>query len=102
MITFETEYQLNQWREIKPQHFDSEDKAYTGQIMSRDTQEQMLRLINQLDCELVLMERSFYEDEKMIMNQMEKMCIESLPPDLFSKWEEVKKVLFENRKSLNK
>lgn len=56
MKTFETEYQLQEWREIESQHFDSDGKAYSGQNMSTTTKEQMLKLINQLDSELSMME----------------------------------------------
>lgn len=52
MITSETEYQLQEWKRIESQHFDSEGKAYAGTTMSRDTQERMLKLINQLIVEL--------------------------------------------------
>lgn len=86
MRTFETEYQLQQWREIEAQHFDSDGDAYKGQTMAKSTQEQMYDLINQLDSELTLME----QDEKNILNQMDKMCVESLPPHYFENWEKIK------------
>lgn len=58
MRTFETEYQLQEWRKIESQHFDSNGNAYTGQVMARSTQEQMRNLINQLDSELMLIEKN--------------------------------------------
>jgi hypothetical protein len=38
--------------------------------------------------------------EQEILNAMEKMCEESLSPEMFDKWEEVKNQLIENRKDL--
>lgn len=34
------------------------------------------------------------------INSVHAMCIESLPPEIYSKWEDVCKMLFENRKAL--
>jgi len=97
MKTFETEYQLQEWREIESQHFDSDGNAYTGQVMSRSTQEQMLKLINQLDSELSMMEQPF---EKEVLEQMHNMCIESLSPENFSNWEKIKRSLIKDRMNL--
>lgn len=96
MRTFETEYQLEEWRQVQLEHFDSENKAYKGQNMSHETQEQMLRLINQLDCELTTMD----QDEKHTLSQMDKMCVESLPPHYFEKWEKIRNCLKFVRKNL--
>ena len=96
MRTFETEYQLKEWREIEPQHFDSEGRAYTGTQMARSTQEQMLKLINQLESELQ------DNDEKKVMDQMNGMCVESLPPHDFENWERIKESLCRARKNLGK
>jgi hypothetical protein len=49
---FETEYQLQEFREIEPQYFDANGKGYTGTIFSLDMAERMLKLINQLETEL--------------------------------------------------
>jgi len=67
-MEFETEWQLQEWRKIESQHFDSDGKAYAGQNMSLSTQEQMFKLINQLDSELTIIEQS-YGTEKNILNQ---------------------------------
>jgi len=40
-------------------------------------------------------------EECDIVLAIESMCIESLPPDIFEKWEEVKKGLIKSRKNLN-
>lgn len=95
MRTFETEYQMKEWREIESQHFDSDGKAYKGQNMSNDTQEQMLKLINQLDSEL-----NVIEEENNIMNKMDNMCVESLPTHDFANWERIKESLKLVRKNL--
>ena len=89
MRTFETEYQLQQWREIEAQHFDEDGDAYKGQNMSASTQEQMYDLINQLDVELTRVE----SDEKWLIDRMDKICIESLPPHDFANWEIIKESL---------
>ena len=39
-------------------------------------------------------------EEKEIIEKMQGMCEESLSPDVFEKWEEVKKWLLKNRKNL--
>lgn len=51
-MNFETEYQLQEFREIQGQYFDELGKAYTGTIFNLDTAERMLKLINQLEIEL--------------------------------------------------
>lgn len=99
MRTFETEYQLQQWRDIEGQHFDEDGDAYKGQTMARSTQEQMYDLINQLDSELTLMEQKL-SDEKELLKLMNRMCVESLPPHEFIKWERVKDCLILARKNL--
>ena len=38
--------------------------------------------------------------ENFICQTMHKMCVESLPPEAFDKWEEVCTQLFNNRKNL--
>ena len=38
--------------------------------------------------------------EKEILDIMNKMCIETLPPDIHDKWEEVKHWLEKTRKAL--
>lgn len=40
------------------------------------------------------------KNEKELIAIINKMCKESLSPELFEKWEEVKKALETNRKSL--
>lgn len=97
MKTFETEYQLQEWRKIESQHFDSDGNAYAGQNMSASTQEQMLKLINQLDSELSMTEQPL---EKEVLEQMHLMCIESLSPENFSNWERIKRSLMKDRKNL--
>lgn len=39
-------------------------------------------------------------EEKETIEQVNEMCIESLPPDLFELWEKIKDELFKNRKQL--
>ena len=39
-------------------------------------------------------------NEKEIIEKMQAMCVESLSPELFEQWEEVKKMLEANRKNL--
>lgn len=97
MKTFETEYQLQEWRKIELQHFDSDGFAYAGQVMSRSTQEQMLKLINQLDSELSMKEQPL---EKEVLEQMHLMCIESLSPEDFSNWQKIKRSLIKVREHL--
>jgi hypothetical protein len=97
MKTFETEYQLQEWRKIESQHFDSDGNAYKGQNMSTSTQEQMLKLINQLDDELSMTEQPL---EKEVLEQMHLMCIESLSPENFTNWGSIKRSLIKDRKNL--
>lgn len=42
------------------------------------------------------------EIEKSAVEKIQKMCEESLSPEIFEKWEDVKYWLIKNRKSLNK
>ena len=48
--------------------------------------------------------RSVYNkrNEKEIIETMQNMCEESLPPDAFEKWDDVRKILENNRKALTK
>lgn len=96
-ITFETEYQLQEWRNVESQHFDCDGNAFTGQQMALNTQEQMLRLINQLETELSMTEQPL---EKEVLEYMHLMCIESLSPKNFSNWERIKRSLIKDRVSL--
>ena len=57
MRSFETTYQLEEWRKVESEHFDEDGDAYKGQVMSHRTQEQMYDLINQLDSELTEFEQ---------------------------------------------
>ena len=50
-ISFDTEYELEQFRAIEKDHFDDNGKAYTLYI-STHLCERMLKLINQLQTEL--------------------------------------------------
>lgn len=52
VVDFETEYQLQEFREIQGQHFDKYNTHYTGVTVSRHTAEQMLKLINQMEIEI--------------------------------------------------
>jgi hypothetical protein len=45
-------------------------------------------------------ERNKIQDIDVVL-LIEAMCIESLPPELFEKWEDVKCELIKNRKNLN-
>jgi thiaminase len=47
-IDFETEYQLKEFRDIQPEHFDSDGNAYKLYI-STHICNRMLKLINQLE-----------------------------------------------------
>lgn len=40
-------------------------------------------------------------DECQILQKIDDMCAESLPPDLHNSWEEIKDCLIETRKQLN-
>ncbi|MFA5340437.1 MAG: hypothetical protein WC332_01550 [Clostridia bacterium] len=51
-MTFETEYQLQQFREIQGEHFDVDGKVYAGNGKEHLLAEQMLKLINQLEQEI--------------------------------------------------
>jgi pterin-4a-carbinolamine dehydratase len=42
-----------------------------------------------------------YQQDMAVMNRMQEMCEESLDPEHFEMWEEVKVTLFLNRNSLN-
>ena len=57
MRTFETEYQLEEWRKIESEYFDSDGNAFGNQNIADSTKEQMLKLINQLDSELMVFEQ---------------------------------------------
>lgn len=46
------------------------------------------------------MNKAIIITEKVILNTMDEMCIESLSPDTFEKWEEVKEELSKVRKNL--
>lgn len=50
------------------------------------------------DASLEIGEKSIKENKRI--NRVHKMCIESLPPEIYSKWQDVCKTLFENRKEL--
>lgn len=50
---FETDYQLEQFREIQGSHFDSEGKKYAGVPIGAGSSEMMLKLINQLEAEVL-------------------------------------------------
>jgi len=50
-LDFETEYQLNEFREIQSEHFDEFGKVFTNHT-SPNLCEQMLKLINQLEIAL--------------------------------------------------
>lgn len=51
-VDFETEYQLDQFRQIEKENFDEYNKHYKGVYLSHYTAEQMLKLINQMELEL--------------------------------------------------
>lgn len=51
-IHFETEYQLQEFRELQPSYFDKDGKAYTGTIFDLNMAERMLKLINQLESKI--------------------------------------------------
>lgn len=50
-VSFETEYQLEQFREIERDHFDENGKAYKH-LISTHLCEPMLELINQMEAEI--------------------------------------------------
>jgi hypothetical protein len=50
--SFETEYQLQEFREIQSEYFDEDGKAYQAPTYKTGALEQMLNLINQLEKEL--------------------------------------------------
>ena len=52
VMTFETEYQLKEFREIQGEHFDSEGKVYAGLGNQHRLAEKMLKLINLLEAEI--------------------------------------------------
>jgi len=51
-LDFETEYQLQQFKEIQKDHFDGDGKAYRN-VIPVHLCEHMLKLINQLEKELI-------------------------------------------------
>lgn len=51
-MDFETEYQLQEFRELQPSYFDGEDKTYTGTIFDLNMAERVLKLINQLEWQI--------------------------------------------------
>jgi hypothetical protein len=58
-MTFETQYQLDEFREIKDQYFDEDEKLWAGLIGVGDLHyimEQMLKLIGQLTIEVGTLE----------------------------------------------
>jgi hypothetical protein len=50
-MQFETEYQLQQFRDIQGEHFDSDGKIFAGNGREHSLAEQMLKLIDQLERE---------------------------------------------------
>jgi hypothetical protein len=50
-MTFETEYQLQEFREIEKEHFDENGTAYKL-LISTHLAERLLKLVNQLESEL--------------------------------------------------
>ena len=51
-MTFDTEFALQEFREVEREMFDEAGKAYTGSIISYRQSEEMLKLINMLESEL--------------------------------------------------
>ncbi len=51
-VTFETEYQLEQFRLIEPDNFDKYHQKYKGTPIGEHTANQMLLLINQMEREI--------------------------------------------------
>lgn len=68
-MTFETEYLLQEFRDIQDQHFDDDGKAFTGTYVSTGIMERMLNLINQLEKEL----NNHQAIIKMVNDNMEKI-----------------------------
>jgi len=54
-MDFETEYQLEEFREIQKQYFDEEGKLYGGLRCAQlsSIMERMLKLINQMESEII-------------------------------------------------
>ena len=51
-MTFETEYMLQEFREMQSEHFDENGKVYAGLGSQHWLAERMLKLINQLEKEI--------------------------------------------------
>jgi len=52
-MTFETEYQILEFRKIQDQYFDEKGEAYTpASSIDKNIKEQMLKLINQMETEI--------------------------------------------------
>jgi hypothetical protein len=51
-VEFETQYQLEQFREIEGQYFDEYNIHYAGTQMDRNCAQKMLNLINQMEYEI--------------------------------------------------
>lgn len=52
-MNFETEHQLKEFRAIQPELFDEYGKRYTGVLISHRQAEQMLKLIDQMEIEII-------------------------------------------------
>jgi hypothetical protein len=61
-MTFETEYQLKEFREIQSQHFDSDGKIFSGNGREHYLAEKMLKLINQFEYEIITEHESFCKE----------------------------------------
>lgn len=72
-MTFETQWQLDNFREIKDQYFDKDEKLWTGLIGVGDLHyimEQMLKLIGQLTIEVGELEYN----NKQLLKQYSEAC----------------------------
>jgi len=56
-MTFETEYQLQEFREVEKDYFDENGEYYSGLMGSNPKwmAEQMLKLINQMEAEIKML-----------------------------------------------
>lgn len=67
-MNFDIEWNLQEFREEQKELFDDEGKRYTGVALSNDTAEAMLKIINDMENEIKILEDKNKQYEFMIKN----------------------------------
>ena len=77
-MTFNTEYELKEFREIQNEHFDCEGKVYAGLGNQHRLAEKMLKLINLLEAEIDRLTAEKEGDKTMITDEQKIILTEWL------------------------